>query len=202
MPAGKGPHPNIHSIVFPWCRLYCDVERLIHDPLAAQGLGVSYFRRMPDGTVRSWGDPNDAYRLYVDYHARVTRQLIDLCSSGRVLLIDCHSFSAQATLLCPHPTTDVDICIGFNDDTTRPSDAVLEAIRDHFTSRRYHVSLNTPFACSKTFDMPDGNRYHSVMIELNKRIYMDENAHYPHIRYPFVRRDIQALYAKLLQPQP
>ena len=30
--------------VFPYCRLYCDVERLINDPLEKEGLGISYRR--------------------------------------------------------------------------------------------------------------------------------------------------------------
>lgn len=39
------PSANIESVVFPYCRLYCDVERLINDPLEKDGLGISYRRR-------------------------------------------------------------------------------------------------------------------------------------------------------------
>ena len=35
---------HILSVVFPYCRLYCDVERLINDPLDTDGLGFHYDR--------------------------------------------------------------------------------------------------------------------------------------------------------------
>ena len=35
---------GIESAVFPYCRLYCDVERLINNPLEGKGLGLSYHR--------------------------------------------------------------------------------------------------------------------------------------------------------------
>ena len=50
---------EIGSVVFPYCRLYCDVERLINDPLEMEGLGISYSRWVADSkagrTLRSFG---------------------------------------------------------------------------------------------------------------------------------------------------
>ena len=41
---------HISSVVFPYCRLYCDVERLINDPLEKEGLGIRYLREVKTGS--------------------------------------------------------------------------------------------------------------------------------------------------------
>jgi N-formylglutamate amidohydrolase len=67
---------------------------------------------------------------------------------------------------------DIDICIGFNEDETRPDPSVIGNIVGYFKSLGYKVGINEPFSNSKTFDVPI--RYHSLMIEVNKRLYMNE----------------------------
>ena len=57
----------IRSIVFPFCRLYCDVERLINDPLEKEGLGISYSRSVVaqhGEKVRSFGGKADSFIMY------------------------------------------------------------------------------------------------------------------------------------------
>lgn len=70
---------HIGTIVFPYCRLFCDVERLINDPLEKDGLGISYVREVPTGryssTFRSFSSKEEAFIQYVDYHSAVTKKL-------------------------------------------------------------------------------------------------------------------------------
>lgn len=188
----------IDKVVFPFCRLYCDVERFVNDPLGNNGLGISYSRWVPTGRgieqkLRSFSTKKKAFDLYVKHHANVAKKMVEL--GDNTLLIDCHSFSSHPTLLCSNPP-DIDICIGFNDDDTCPSKVVIGNIKQFFLSHGYKVGINTPFSNSKTFDVPV--KYHSVMIEVNKRMYMDEptlakNQHFDH-----VKADIQSLYDMLL----
>lgn len=190
---------QIDSIVFPYCRLYCDVERLVNDPLGNNGLGISYSRWVPTGKglekkLRKFSSTEKAFKLYSDYHAQVAKKIAEL--GDNLLLIDCHSFSSQPTLLCSNPP-DVDICIGFNDDDTCPSKVVIGNIEHHFLSRGYKVAMNTPFSNSKTFDVPV--KYHSVMIEVNKRMYMDERCVAKNEHFDHVKNDIQELYDMLLR---
>jgi N-formylglutamate amidohydrolase len=91
----------------------------------------------------------------------------------------------------------VDICIGFNEDDTKPSDSVLALVADHFTDRGYKVSFNVPFSNSKTVETPA--RYTSLMIEINKSIYMDEDTLEKKDSFGIVRDDITSLYEKLLE---
>ncbi|MCR5131790.1 MAG: N-formylglutamate amidohydrolase [Prevotella sp.] len=163
---------RVRMVVFPYCRLYCDVERLIHDPLEKEGLGISYGRwkkqeKSQNLIWRSFSSLQEAFGLYADFHAMVAKKIVEM--KGKRLLIDCHSFSSKPNLLNANPP-DIDICIGFNDDETCPERKVIEMIAQHFRKRGYKVGINTPFSNSKTFEVPVD--YHSVMIEVNKRKYL------------------------------
>lgn len=190
---------QIHSVVFPYCRLYCDVERLINDPLEESGLGISYSRWIPSvssqgQTYRSFGTKEQAFELFADYHARVAKMMIEL--GDNLLLIDCHSFSSRPNLLNSNPP-DIDICIGFNDDATCPNKITIGNIKQYFASKGCRVGINSPFSNSKTFEVPV--KYNSVMIEVNKRLYMNERTLEKTNGFDKLRTDIQSLYKKLLK---
>jgi len=186
------------SIRFPYCRLYSDVERLVNDPLENAGLGIRYSRKIvgSDGSLslREFCTKEQAFCLYADFHAEVSKQMMH--AGDGLLLIDCHSFSALPNLLNSNPP-DTDICIGFNDDDTCPDEETLRCIVRHFSRRGYKVGLNNPFSNSKTFSVPI--KYHSVMIEVNKRLYMNEQTQQRTKGYYTLRTDIQALYPLLLR---
>lgn len=190
------PSENIESMEFHLCRLFCDVERLINDPLEEDGLGISYHRRVGDlpFDIRSFCCLSEAFTYYMDFHAEMAKKIVSM--GEETLLIDCHSFSSHPNLLCSNPP-DVDICIGYNDDDTHPKEVALGNIIQHFKSRGYKVGINTPFSNSKTFDVPI--KYHSVMIEVNKRLYMDEDTLEKSNRYYQLCLDIQAMYDMLFR---
>jgi len=188
------PSAQVEDITFKWCRLYCDVERLPHDPLEREGLGIVHDRWV-DGEHRYYGGA-DSYATYMRHHYEAALRLMQ--RTGNQLLIDCHSFSELPNPLNEHPRNDVDICIGFNDDETRPSDATLAGIVDHFGACGYRVALNDPFSNSKTFVLPTPFHYHSVMIEVSKRLYMDEATLEKTAGFYTLQRDLQALYPRLL----
>jgi N-formylglutamate amidohydrolase len=189
---------NICHMLFPYCRLYCDVERLINDPLEKDGLGISYSRWVPRQDrggefLRSFSGKSEAFALYSDFHSEVSKKIVGMF--GSILLIDCHSFSAQPNLLNSNPP-DIDICIGYNDDETCPNKVVIGNIVQHFKSRGYKVGINEPFSNSKTFAVPVD--YHSVMIEVNKRLYMNEQTLEKTEGFTKLKLDIQCLYGHLL----
>ncbi len=185
---------HISSMVFPYCRLFADVERLINDPLEEEGLGISYCRRNTNSCPdRSFSTMSSAFNLYADFHAEVSKHIVELACG--VLLIDCHSFSALPNLLNSNPP-DIDICVGYNDDETCPDDEIIETIVQHFKSIGYKVGINQPFSNSKTFAVPV--KYHTIMIEVNKRLYMNEKTIDKIQGFARLQRDIQGLYEVLL----
>ena len=188
---------KIDAVVFPYCRLFCDVERLVNDPLEKDGLGISYSRWVDEDryskTLRSFSSMSSAFKLYSDFHTEASLKLIE--ARGNTLLIDCHSFSSVPNLLNSNPP-DIDICIGYNDDETRPNKVVIGNIVQYFKSLDYKVGINTPFSNSKTFSVP--SKYHSVMIEVNKRLYMNEHTLEKTEGFTKLKLDIQCLYGHLL----
>jgi N-formylglutamate deformylase len=68
-----------------------------------------------------------------------------------------------------------DFVIGNRDHTTC-SPALAQLVRDHLTSLGYQVSINHPYKgveLVRRFGAPEQDR-HSVQIEVNRKLYMDE----------------------------
>ena len=194
------PNPDsdqISRVVFPFCRLCCDVERLIKDPLDKDGLGFLYqwhiWEHDERPTLFSFCSKYESFRLYADHHAEVSKKLVEMGEG--TLLIDCHSFSALPNLLNSNPP-DIDICIGYNEDETCPDKVVIGNIAQYFRSLGYKVGINKPFSNSKTFAVPV--TYHSVMIEVNKRLYMNEQTLEKTEGFEKLKNAIQSLYDLLL----
>ena len=192
---------RVIPVIFDTCRTLVDVERMCQDPLENKGLGItSYALLQTDGelyNVRESKEEDIRYmKKYLDHQHRLAHLLVDHPNS---LLIDCHSFSSRPTILQPDVSRnqDVDICIGFNEDNTKPSDSIITLVADHFTERGYRVSFNVPFSNSKTVETPA--KYKSIMIEVNKSLYMDEDTLERKESFGIIRGDITSLYDKFLE---
>jgi N-formylglutamate amidohydrolase len=144
--------------------------------------------------MRSFSMTFQAFPLYADFHAEIAKKIVSM--SGELLLIDCHSFSSLPNMLCSNPP-DIDICIGYNDDETHPIEVAIGNIVQYFKSLGYKVGINKPFSNSKTFNVPV--EYHTVMIEVNKRLYMNEQTLEKSDSFYKLKHDIQSLYDVLLK---
>ena len=152
---------QVVSVIFPYSRFFCDAERLENDPLEKEGQGIFYT------DFNNCHRPHNMYleesvHLLWKSHQKMLSSQID---SDSTLLIDCHSFPSE---LAP----DVDICLGWNNDTSKPSEALIGLVNAYFGGFGYKVGLNNPYSNSITPDNP--YYYHSLMIELNKKIYLNE----------------------------
>ena len=99
--------------------------------------------------------------LRKDFLDSISRELTDT-----TLLIDCHSFNNEIA-------KDVDICIGFNEDWSKPDDNVIIGITSIFAAAGYKVKFNNPYSNSIT--PKSDSLYKSIMIEVNKKIYLRNN---------------------------
>ena len=175
---------RIKHIIADYSRFAVDVERLLDDPLEKKGQGIIYTKY--NGQERYVGE-KERIRLmayYYDYIDRLKSML-----SEHSLLIDCHSF--------PSDLSDVDICIGYNEDWSKPTGFVIDLVVESFKQYGYKVGINTPF--SNAIAPETGYTYNSIMIELNKRVYLNEqtldfneNAHK-------LREQLASLYSLLLR---
>ena len=173
---------RVTSVIFPYSRFYCDAERLIDDPMEKVGQGIAY--RFIEGCERVLTDDliADIYSKYDSIHA----SLEEAAQLGS-LIIDCHSFPADLD-------DEIDICIGFNEDATRPSDNILNLVAEHFASAGLKVGINTPYSNSMRVekDIP------TLMIEVNKGVYLKSDVKTPNEDFDQINRIIKDLYAKLL----
>lgn len=147
---------KVEVLVFPFSRFYVDVERLIDDPLEAEGHGIIYTRHHEFSRTISDEARKHLMSLYSDWLSLCRSKLKD-----NTLVIDCHSFSSSSK--------DVDVCIGFNDDESKPSDEVLEFVKNKFEAIGLNVKFNEPYSNSIVF-----GHHKSMMIEIRKDTYMDE----------------------------
>ncbi len=129
---------RIRRLIGSVSRFDCDLERLEDDPLESEGQGRLY-RRSHAGATRETIPPERAaawLSLWAEW--RVAARYFSL-DCQRPLLIDCHSFPSAFA-------PDVDFCIGFNDDATRPPDEALAIVRDVIEASGYRVSFNAPYS--------------------------------------------------------
>lgn len=149
--------PNIRMVRNTISRFIVDVERLMNDPLEERGEGIVYNRF--EDMARNVTDRERI--LLMHYYHSYIRQL-QLALSPGDLLIDCHSFPSDLS-----PMTD--ICLGFNEDWSRPSEDTIEQIARIFREAGYHVDINTPYSNSIS-PYCDFN-YESITIEVNNKVY-------------------------------
>lgn len=142
-------------------RLECDAERL--EPETGRIWKFALIDR--SGKIRKWAERNAHIRnkCLAEWY-RYRAEILASLDGESSLLVDCHSFPSD---LAP----DVDVCIGFNSDASYPGDETVNLLSDVFRKEGYTVACNFPYANALA---PFGFASRSVMIEVNKRTYMDE----------------------------
>lgn len=148
---------NVRTVRFPYSRFIVDAERLWNDPLEQSGQGIVY--KCFGGYIRLVPEEAEAQLLDL-WHWHQQRLSGHLCEGA--LLLDCHSF--------PHEMSDVDICIGFNEDWSKADKTTIELAVNLFEDSGYRVGINEPYSNSETPASPF--LYQSMMLEVNKKAYM------------------------------
>jgi N-formylglutamate deformylase len=172
-------------LVFPVSRLVCDVERFSSDEnesMAARGMGAIYVRTSKGDVLRS--QPDAAHRQslldrwYWPHHASLERMANDVIArSGVCLIVDCHSFSSLPLPHEPDQATDrSDFCVG-TDPFHTPA-GVRDAIVGAIKGEGHSVDVDAPFAGAlvPVSSYRKDHRVVSVMIEVNRCLYMDEKS--------------------------
>jgi N-formylglutamate amidohydrolase len=177
--------PEFATVVFPVSRFVVDPERFEDDgqePMAERGQGVIYTRTTDDRPLRI--PPTAAERealldrYYRPHHAQLTRLVEEaLANHGQALIIDGHSFPSRPLPVdldqCP---TRPDICIGTDGFHTPPQ--LVEALIDACAEFGWSVAVDRPNAGTlvPTQHWGKDERVSSVMIEVNRRLYLENEA--------------------------
>ena len=180
-PEGGG---TVVPVVFPWSRFHCDVERLEDDPLEKEGRGIVYTRF--GDLVRDITAAEAARIRSSLYDTHIARLKAALTPSS--FLVDCHSF--------PSDLSEVEICIGVNDDWSRPDEELLARVTALFRDAGYRTALNEPYSNSMSPAMPFA--YPSLMVEVNKAVYTTDGRTPSPEGMARLMGTVSALYGRIL----
>jgi N-formylglutamate amidohydrolase len=188
-------------------RLVFDPERFESDedePMARKGMGAVYMRTSDGRPLRRDDFLPDGRNRVIDElfrpYARAFGDLVSLTleSHGSCLIIDCHSFPSR-----PLPYEDAgldrpDLCLGF--DPIHASDVLIDAMAAIGRRAGWSVGRNVPFAGSYVplAHYQSDQRVRSVMIELNRARYMNEQTGERSPRFDQVVQLVDALIAEAL----
>lgn len=170
------------SIVAPYSRIYCDVERFAEDDkeiMSKFGMGFIYTHT---NTGKRFFESNEDYRqkvfnnYYKKLHSDLDRIIENSITKNTTILLDCHSFSKDIIMFADKKENLPDICIGF--DNIYYSEELVNFIKNYFENCGYRVSLNNPYLGTMIPDKYIENKIdnmYCVMIEINKKIYLKDN---------------------------
>jgi N-formylglutamate amidohydrolase len=174
---------NVKPLIFPVNRFLVDVERFENDeyePMSLKGMGATYTHDTNGNRFRS--DLNHEYReellnkYYRPHHSQLNKLSEQAIKTfGKVLIVDAHSFP-DIPLHCdnsqsyPRP----DVCLGT--DSFHTPDWITKLVKNHFEKNSFTVEINNPYAGTMVplnFYKKE-KRLHSIMIEINRRLYLDD----------------------------
>lgn len=172
-----------NAVTFGASRLVVDPERFIDDHrevMASRGMGVIYTKTTDGGDLRrtpSESEREDLLNRFYRPHARLMESVVQSCLDEHefCLILDCHSFASRPLPFeLDQDAYRPDMCIG-TDDFHTPR-ALVRTMELLFRSFGWKVLQNRPYAGTylplRFFH--SNKRVLSIMVEVNRRLYMDE----------------------------
>ena len=194
------------AVIYPQSRLVTDPERFPDDadePMSGRGMGIVYTKTSQGKPLRRLITAKERATCIRDYyephHARLSA-LVDeaLIAHGQCLIIDAHSFPSRP-LPCDlnQKPNRPEICIG-TDAFHTPTASVALAIQV-FTAAGWTVGVDDPYSGAL---VPMGiykrdQRVTSLMVEVNRELYMNESTGKKLVGYDIFRTKFQACLARL-----
>jgi N-formylglutamate amidohydrolase len=194
------------SVVYNYSRLVLDPERFKDDKeevMAGKGMGVIYTK---DSSGRKLRETNEDERhvllqdIYDPYHKTITKEVQELLNNfDRCLIIDAHSFPA---IPLPYETSQElrrpQFCLG-TDPYHTPED-LIQLIRDFFKEINLTTEINKPFpGCYVPIKfLHQENRVKSIMIEINRELYMNEDTGEKNDSFSDIKNIIRNLVCQII----
>jgi N-formylglutamate deformylase len=170
------------KVVFPVSRLIVDPERFIddsHEPMFKHGMGVVYTRDTRGRLLRLHLSENERNGLiqkyYEPHHKKLTEAINKAINDYRhCLIIDCHSFPSIPFEYEEKKSSRPNICIGT--DKYHTPKWLEELSYKSFMDAGFSVEFNNPFSGTMVplSYYQINTMVYSVMIEVNRSLYMDE----------------------------
>lgn len=200
--------PDTSRVLFPISRLLVDVERFPDDtdePMSRVGMGIIYSHTAYGKILKRIIEPHERMSLISQYYAVHHQSLItevkkELRNYGKAIVVDCHSFPMQP-LPCdldrmqPRP----EFCIGTDDFHTPKK--LSRLVEMNLKNMGYSVELNRPFRGTIVpieFFRKEP-QVESIMIEVNRSLYIDEMTGVKKGQFEFIKNQIQTLLYSIVK---
>jgi len=142
-------------------------------------------------------DHKNIVRKYFDNHHKELNQKTEqkLALYDRCTVIDCHSFSNERYWFHDKNLHLPDICIGFEENHVDKE--LVNIIKDEF--KEYDIGVNIPYAGSlvPTNYWGKDSRVKSVMIEINKKLYLEKDNVTKNKNFSLIKEKIENILKKL-----
>lgn len=153
------------TLIFGVSRFVVDVERFPDDkePLFKDGFGICYTKTL-DGKDIEVQEKDELLALYNEHHKKLNSLTgFHLAYFPKVVIVDCHSFNEDLVQTKP------DFCIGYN-----KHEPFMDTMKKHIEANGYTCEFNSPYAGAIVPTLFENNPdVYSVMIEVNKKLYME-----------------------------
>lgn len=195
-------------VLYPVSRLLLDPERFADDELeimASRGMGVIYTKTSEGQPLRYEMDSDVREGLlkkyYYPHHAQLSQMVSSILSkSGKALIVDCHSFPSSPLPYEIDQNKDrPGVCIGT--DPFHTPDGISEFAKAKFNERGFVVEMNRPFsgALVPIEYFQKETAVTGIMIEINRRLYMDEKTGIRLSKFESVKRAVGSVVSELNQ---
>jgi N-formylglutamate amidohydrolase len=199
--------PTAQRVRFPISRLVVDPERFPEDadePMSKVGMGVIYERTSHGRVLRRPPTPSVRQRLletyYIAHHAALEAAVATaLKQHGHCTILDMHSFPSRPLPYELDQDWDrPDICIG-TDEFHTPEPLTGEFLQ-RFSVEGLSVVINRPFAGAlvpMSYFRKD-RRVTSIMVEVNRGLYLDETTGRPGQRFDEIQSMLETVLRGLV----
>ena len=195
---------NIDLLKFPISRLLVDVERFEKDelePMSKVGMGCIYEKTYDGNSLKNveYIKGELINKFYKTHHKNFTK-IVDtkLKQNNKVLIIDCHSFPKYPLPYESNQAMDrPEICIGT--DNFHTSEKLKNSFGELFEGLNFTLKYNEPFKGSivphKFYN--NDKRVQSIMIELRRDLYMDEQSGEKNYKFYFIKNLLRIIVLKI-----
>lgn len=193
--------PGAVVVRFPISRLIVDVERFPDDtkePMSKVGMGMIYTRTAYGMKLKRTLQPLETENLityYKKHHEMLSNAVSnELEKYGKALIIDCHSFPSHPLPCDMNQTTPrPEFCIGT--DSFHTPQELIQKTDLGLKKMGYSVKIDQPYEGALVpmeFYRKD-DRLISIMIEVNRSLYMDEMTGTKKDTFESVKQQIQTI---------
>lgn len=175
------------TIIFPYSRLYCDVERFKDESEIMNKFGMGYiYTKTSKGELMfnpSIDDRKKITDIYDTHHKLLDETVTNILELyQKCIIIDLHSYSTELVSRLFNYEQVPDICIGIDKDYY--SKELTDYFVKYFMDNGYSVKINYPYQGSLVPNKYYGiknSKIISIMIEINKRVYENDFESFKHI---------------------